>query len=109
MKLSLEQIAYWVSGTLHIPRKDSHAQAATGYSIDSRTLRPGDLFFAVRGERLDGHDYVLPALAAGASGAVVDGSRLGGYPAAAQPQLLGVPNVLEALQKLAAAVRRNWG
>ena len=33
-----------------------------GYSIDSRTMGPGELFFAVRGERLDGHDYVLGAL-----------------------------------------------
>ena len=44
---------------------------ASGYSIDSRTLQPGDLFFAVRGERLDGHDFVEAALAKGAVGAVV--------------------------------------
>ena len=44
---------------------------AGGYSIDSRTLQPGELFFAVRGERLDGHDFVEAALAKGAVGAVV--------------------------------------
>lgn len=81
----------------------------TGYSIDSRTLRPGELFFAVRGERLDGHDFVLAALAAGASGAVVDGSRRGDFPLSAQPNLLAVPNALEAMQSLAASVRRRWG
>ena len=38
------------------------ARWSAGYSIDSRTRRPGDLFFAVRGERLDGHDFVAAAL-----------------------------------------------
>jgi UDP-N-acetylmuramoyl-tripeptide--D-alanyl-D-alanine ligase len=80
-----------------------------GYSIDSRTLRRGELFFAVRGKKLDGHDFVQGALAAGASGAVVDASRKEDYPAAAQTKLLAVPNGLEALQKLAAAVRSLWG
>lgn len=40
-------------------------------SIDSRTVQPGDLFFAIRGERFDGHDFVDGALAAGAAGVVV--------------------------------------
>ena len=39
---------------------------AEGYSIDSRSIQRGQLFFAVRGERLDGHDFVEAALAAGA-------------------------------------------
>src|ERR1051326_39667 len=47
------------------------AAHAEGYSIDSRTVRPGELFFAVKGERLDGHEYVDAALTAGAAGAVV--------------------------------------
>ena len=37
---------------------------AIGYSIDSRTIQPGELFFAVKGERLDGHDFVEAALQA---------------------------------------------
>ena len=43
----------------------------TGISIDSRTLAPGEAFFAIRGERFDGHDFVGAALDAGASAAVV--------------------------------------
>src|SRR4051794_17967957 len=39
--------------------------------IDSREVRPGDLFFAIPGERFDGHDFVAAAFAAGAAGAVV--------------------------------------
>ncbi len=71
MKLALEQIAHWISGRCTSPRQNMHAQTATGYSIDSRTLSPGDLFFAVRGERFDGHDFVVAALERGAGAAVV--------------------------------------
>jgi UDP-N-acetylmuramoyl-tripeptide--D-alanyl-D-alanine ligase len=77
---------------------------ATGYSIDTRTLEPGDLFFAIRGENNDGHAYVEQALAKGAVAAVVEqGTR----PPA--PDLLQVPNTLDALQLLAAFARQRWG
>ena len=45
--------------------------AATGVSIDTRTLQPGDLFVALHGETGDGHDFVADALAKGAAGAMV--------------------------------------
>ena len=47
-------------------------QGVRGVSIDSRTVRAGDLFIAVRGRRFDGHDFIEAALAQGAAGAVVD-------------------------------------
>lgn len=65
--------------------------------IDSREARSGDLFFALRGERADGHDYVSQALQAGASGAVVE--RPGG---AANASVFHVSDSLGALQRLAA-------
>ena len=68
---------------------------------------PGDLFFAVRGERLDGHDYVEAALQKGAVAAVVEKQQRARF-AAALP-LLAVENTLAALQQLGAAVRRLWG
>jgi UDP-N-acetylmuramoyl-tripeptide--D-alanyl-D-alanine ligase len=80
---------------------------ATGYSIDSRTLQPGDLFFAVRGERLDGHDYVDAALSKGAIAAVVEKAQAGRF--TDEGRLLLVQDSLEALQRLGAAVRRLWG
>ena len=46
-------------------------RAITGISIDTRTIRPGELFFAIKGERTDGHDYVDQAFSAGAAFAVV--------------------------------------
>ena len=110
MKLALDQIAYWTGGTLHVPRHDVQAQNATGYSIDSRTLHPGDLFFAVRGERFDGHDFVVAALERGACAAVVARAKVLDLPEAArQNTLLIVDEPLIALQTLASAVRRHWG
>ncbi len=80
-----------------------------GYSIDSRTVRPGELFFAVQGQQLDGHDYVTKALEAGAVAGVVAAERSNEFPASVRPKLLRVPDTLEALQQLAAQARRRWG
>lgn len=82
-------------------------QVASGYSIDSRTLQPGDLFLAVKGERLDGHDFVETALAAGAIAAVVAAEHAHRF--ARNPRILVVVDTLAALQRLGAAVRRMWG
>src|SRR5437016_5285574 len=67
MKLALDKVAELMSATGDFDR----AAVAEGYSIDSRGIAPGSLFFAVKGERLDGHDFVNAALGAGAVGAVV--------------------------------------
>jgi len=80
---------------------------AQGYSIDSRTVEPGELFFAVKGERLDGHDFVEQALSRGAIAAVVEKERLARYSNPAS--LLAVDDTLVALQTLATAVRKIWG
>ena len=45
---------------------------ATGVSIDSRTIQKGDVFFAIRGDRFDGHDFISSAIAAGASAVIVE-------------------------------------
>jgi UDP-N-acetylmuramoyl-tripeptide--D-alanyl-D-alanine ligase len=74
----------------------------TGVSIDTRTLKPGDLFFALRGER-DGHQFVGPALESGAAGAVVAASSgLDGE------RILAVKDPQAALQGLGAESRRRW-
>ncbi|MFD2182253.1 UDP-N-acetylmuramoylalanyl-D-glutamyl-2,6-diaminopimelate--D-alanyl-D-alanine ligase [Rhodoplanes azumiensis] len=74
-----------------------------GLSIDSRTVSAGEAFFAIVGDRLDGHDFVTKALAAGAALAVVSQARRSAFPADAP--LLVVPDVLEALRALARAAR----
>ena len=68
---------------------------ATGVSIDTRTLEPGDLFFAIKGEVHDGHGFVRDALAKGAAAAVVAEDRAAEF-AGAGP-LLVAPDVLDAM------------
>jgi UDP-N-acetylmuramoyl-tripeptide--D-alanyl-D-alanine ligase len=103
MKLPLDRIAEFLSATGEFDYK----AVARGYSIDSRTLRPGELFFAVKGDRLDGHDFVEQALEKGAAGAVVRKDQLARF--AVKTRLLAVDDTLVALQTLATAVRRLWG
>ena len=108
MKLPLSRIVEFLSHASNPPVVPH--EVATGYSIDSRTIRPGDLFFAVKGEKLDGHDYVQQALEKGAVAAVVSEARLDGLRAtSADGGFIPVPDTLLALQSLAAAVRRLWG
>jgi UDP-N-acetylmuramoyl-tripeptide--D-alanyl-D-alanine ligase len=103
MKLTLSKIAEFVSAA----GEYAHEEVAQGYSIDSRSVGPGQLFFAVKGERLDGHDFVEQALENGAVAAVVRRDQLGRYPVKAA--LLAVEDTLVALQTLATAVRKLWG
>ena len=103
MNLSLSRIAdFTAAGGDYDPRA-----LAQGYSIDSRTVQSGELFFAVKGERLDGHDFVQQALSKGAIGAIVRKDQLTRYPA--KTGLLAVDDTLVALQTLATAVRKLWG
>ena len=103
MRLPLAKVAEFISATGDFDRQE----IAQAYSIDSRTLQPGDLFFAVKGERLEGHDYVEKALENGAVAAVVRKDQLGRY--SFHGKLLAVEDTLIALQRLASAVRKVWG
>jgi UDP-N-acetylmuramoyl-tripeptide--D-alanyl-D-alanine ligase len=102
MKLPLWRIAEFVGSKGECDQE----AVAMGYSIDSRTLNPGDLFIAIAGERFDGHNYVQAALEKGAVGAIVEaGKHVAGDPL----RLLQVEDSLKALQLLGAAARRLWG
>jgi UDP-N-acetylmuramoyl-tripeptide--D-alanyl-D-alanine ligase len=103
MKLPLSRVAEFVSASGEF----DHKAIAQAYSIDSRTIQTGQLFFAVKGERMDGHDFVQQAMGKGAAGAVVRKDQLARY--AVKTGLLAVPDTLVALQTLGAAVRRLWG
>ncbi|HZE26716.1 MAG TPA: UDP-N-acetylmuramoyl-tripeptide--D-alanyl-D-alanine ligase [Terriglobales bacterium] len=103
MKLPLSKIEEFLGATGECELKE----VAQGYSIDSRTLQPGELFFAVKGERFDGHDFVHQALERGAVSAVVRKDQLARFPV--KTCLLAVEDTLTALQTLATAVRRRWG
>jgi UDP-N-acetylmuramoyl-tripeptide--D-alanyl-D-alanine ligase len=119
MKLPVAKIADFISATTHVgtaalrqaqgrlPAVRLSEESVRAYSIDSRTVGAGELFFAVKGERLDGHDFVEAALEKGATAAVVRKDELHRY--ADQTRLLAVDDTLVALQTLATAVRKLWG
>jgi UDP-N-acetylmuramoyl-tripeptide--D-alanyl-D-alanine ligase len=113
MKLLLSRIAEFIGalGTGEVARRHTGAvssEVAQGYSIDSRTVQAGELFFAVKGERLDGHDFVEQALGRGAIAAVVRKDQLTRYAGVSSARLLAVDDTLVALQTLATAVRKIW-
>lgn len=100
-----------VAGALHAQPGaglDPVARVA-GVSIDSRTLRPGELFIAIHGPRHDGHNHLGQAFDRGALAAVVAEGRLGGFPEAQGRRCIPVPDTFEALKQLARAVREAWG
>ncbi|HEY4192671.1 MAG TPA: UDP-N-acetylmuramoylalanyl-D-glutamyl-2,6-diaminopimelate--D-alanyl-D-alanine ligase [Mesorhizobium sp.] len=75
-----------------------------GISIDTRSLQPGDAFFAIKGETMDGHDFATAAIKAGAGVLVVAEGKLPALGRLTAPMIV-VPDVLEALQKLGIAAR----
>ena len=100
MRLSLEQIASILG--IALPASLDPYTLFEGYSIDSRTLRPADLFFAIKGEQ-DGHEFLEAAFAAGAAAAVASHG-----PESLAGRLLVVSDPRAALQQLGALVRRRW-
>ena len=87
-------------------------RAVTGASIDTRSLEPGDLFFAIRGEARDGHDFVRAALEKGAGAAVVAEARAKEFEGVGP--VLAVPGegddpVLDAMRRLGLAARARTG
>lgn len=93
MQVSLRQVADWVQGEM------TGADAtASGVSIDTRSLRPGELFFALKGPNFDGHAFVGDALQQAAVGVVVE------HPVDVDGPQIVVGNSREAL----GALGRNW-
>src|SRR5437879_4837465 len=123
MNLTLEEISKAVGGTLDGPGN----LKVRGYSIDTRTLNAGELFFAIRGPRFDGHEFLSAAAEKKAAAAVVDAAAVGplyerpGGPRSTSDErsrnerpplqlpLITVASTTQALQQLARTVRRLWG
>jgi UDP-N-acetylmuramoyl-tripeptide--D-alanyl-D-alanine ligase len=84
------------------------SQAIKGVSIDSRAIRPGELFIAVKGENFDGHDFIAEAARKGASAIMAEN-----FPESFQPGgragLIRVPDTVKAMGKLAAYVKKRSG
>jgi UDP-N-acetylmuramoyl-tripeptide--D-alanyl-D-alanine ligase len=103
MNLTLEEISNVVGGAL----EGSRNTKVTGYSIDTRTLHAGEIFFAVKGPRFDGHEFLDQAFQKNASAVVVEEAGLKASPGGAQP-MIHVRSTVAALQTLARHVRRQW-
>jgi UDP-N-acetylmuramoyl-tripeptide--D-alanyl-D-alanine ligase len=97
LELTLGWVAKTVGGTL---RSGSPDLVIGDVMTDSRSLRPGDLFVALKGPRFDGHTFVDEVLERGAAGAIVEGAG-----AARRGPVIEVADTLRALQDLAHAVR----
>jgi UDP-N-acetylmuramoyl-tripeptide--D-alanyl-D-alanine ligase len=107
MRWTIAQVA-GALGTRPGTKLDPLARVA-GVSIDSRTVRAGELFIAIHGPRHDGHDHVGSALERGAIAAVVAQGRHSQYPGEVSGRCIAVADTFEALKQLARAVRKAWG
>ena len=96
MEFSLKQIGEVLGVAVQ------HDAEITGWSTDTRTIIPGDLFFALRGPNFDGNVFVEAALSKGAAAAIANEN------AKNDPRILVVADTLEALQRLATWARNEW-
>lgn len=106
MRWTLEKAAGALGAAL--PAGADPVARLAGVSIDSRTVRDGELFIAIHGARHDGHNFVAAALQAGAAAAVVEEKRVAELPEAVRGKIVVVPGTVDALQTLSRAVRRAW-
>src|SRR5262245_40390672 len=105
MNLLLEEISKAAGGALDGPG----GIKVRGYSIDSRTLNAGEAFFAIKGPRFDGHQFLQQAADKKAAVAVVEESAAGAlHQLPGGLQLIRVRSTAEALQAVARDVRRKW-
>ena len=102
MNLTIADIAAATGGSII---KGEPTREITGVSTDTRSLRVGDSFFALVGERHDGHSFVPDAVGRGAGALIVSRSVTGRTGTAA---VVKVPDTLRALGDLAAACRRKF-
>src|SRR4029453_3603427 len=100
MNLTLEEIRASLGGTLQGPGN----VRVKGYSIDTRTLKPGELFFAIKGPKFDGQEFVGQALDKKPAAAVIERPVQSGEGA-----VIRVSSTIEALQNLAREGRGRWG
>jgi UDP-N-acetylmuramoyl-tripeptide--D-alanyl-D-alanine ligase len=103
MRLSVPQVAEFLGVSIG----QANFSPVEGWSIDSRTIRPGDLFIALRGPNHDGHLYIEEVFRKGAVAAIVDREIPGS--AQTEGRVLRVEDTLQALQLLGRRARQSWG
>ena len=109
--MSIEEVRRTVGGRFpKEPLRSTMAVEPTGASLDTRTIRPGEVFFALEGARVDGHTFVPDALSKGASAAVVSEHRYHRYfdPEVLDGIVIAVGDPLAALAELGERYRRRF-
>ena len=101
-QVSVQQVATWTGGQYEGPELP-----VRGVSIDSRNAAPGHLFVALRGSRVDGHDYLGEAFASGAAAALVDREEAARAHRAMGRAVVLVPDARKGLGDLASAYRKS--
>src|SRR5262245_50752996 len=105
MNLLLDEVTAAVDGALAGPANI----LARGYSIDSRTMKAGDLLFAIKGPHFDGHDLLRQAIDKKACGIVIDAKFQTPLESNSDFGIIRVASPIDALRTLARSVRRKWG
>ncbi len=108
VRLRADELAAAAGGALIAGSPERHVE---GFSIDSRRIRRGDWFVAIRGERFDGHGFIADALHQGAAGVIVSDRNVlaGSGGTGAAPVVIVVDDTTEALQSIARHIRRRSG
>jgi len=106
MTLNLQEVARAVGA--HVPPQP---RPVAGWSVDTRTQNPGDVYFALHGPNHDGHNFLAAAIEKGAAAVVVERTLPPAAARQAPPELceMVVPDTQRALQDLAAWARQKWG
>ncbi len=104
ISLALEDVVRAVEGRTSASDPDARV---TGICTDSREVRPGDLFIAIVGQRLDGHHFLADAVRGGAAACIVSQDACEAMPAVPENKLIFVPDTVAALGKLASWYRRE--
>lgn len=112
---NLEQCCHWLGNSVknnptdikEKTKENAKEIMITGISIDTRTLKPGDLYVAIIGENLDGHQFVLEAEKKGASAVLISNPSLPAISSLSIP-IIEVPDTLLALGQLALHYRRQF-
>jgi len=97
------EISQWTSNVWKEKGAATQSLPIIGISHDTRTLKAGEVYIAIRGDNHDGHDFVEQAVANGAAGVIVECE----FPSIGKPQLV-VPDTRVALWQIAAGVRASW-
>lgn len=99
----------WLSNVVlsNFPKGKAAAHNLRGVSIDSRTIRSGEIYVAIQGEKLDGHNYVQDAVQKGAAAVMITKEKLSRF-STIQVPIIAVDNTLNSLQELANRHRKRF-